>query len=92
MESFMMIASNIPRVEEMLSQGASVSDLINGDDPDISTCAALYFDTDRANAPTFLAGDGFYVWNSNGRHRVLAARAMDYSFPARIVGRITRRG
>lgn len=91
MESFMEIAANIPRVQAMLDEGATVSELINGDDPDLSTCAALYFDTNRANAPTLVAGDGFYIFNGNGRHRILAARAMGYSFPISITGRITRR-
>ena len=84
MASFMEIASHIPEVKRELAKGRSLESI--DQDPILGQCAALYFHPEYANAPTLVKGDGYYEWNSNGRHRILAARALGYTFPMRIEG------
>jgi len=86
MESFIEIALHIPEVKEKLSQGYKIEDLRN--DPTLGSCVSIYFDPDSPSAPTLYKGDGFYEFVANGRHRILAARYLGYSFPMRVVGEI----
>lgn len=88
-ESFVEIASHIPEVREQLNRGVPLNKLL--EDERLGACASLYFDPLRSNAPTLLQGDGFYVFQSNGRHRVLAAKELGYSFPMRITGRLIKK-
>lgn len=82
MQDFMDIASHIPDVNEQLKNGRSLDDLLMDDV--LGKCAAIYF----ADAPTVYKGDGFYEFSSNGRHRILAARALGLSIPVVIAGEI----
>lgn len=82
MQDFMDIASHIPDVNEQLRNGRSLDDLLMDDV--LGKCAAIYF----ADAPTVYKGDGFYEFSSNGRHRILAARALGLSIPVVIAGEI----
>lgn len=89
MQSFVEIASHIPEVKSKLLMGYRLKDLEN--DPILGSCVNIYFDPERANAPTLLKGDGFYEFVGNGRHRILAARYLGYSFPIRVVGEIVKK-
>lgn len=89
MDTFIEIASHIPEVKERLSQGYKIEDLKN--DPTLGSCASIYFDPDSPSAPTLYKGDGFYEFVGNGRHRILAARYLGYSFPMRVVGEIVNK-
>lgn len=86
MDSFLAIASHIPEVREQLRSGADINDLLQ--DPRLGSCAAIYFCPNSPSAPTVTKGNGFYVFGSNGRHRILAARHFGYSFPMRVTGQI----
>lgn len=89
METFIEIASHIPEVKEKLSQGYRIDDL--REDPVLGKCVGIYFDPDSPSAPTLYKGDGFYEFAGNGRHRILAARFLGYSFPMRVVGEIVEK-
>lgn len=82
MQDFMDIASHIPDVNEQLRNGRSLDDLLMDDV--LGKCAAIYY----ADAPTVYKGDGFYEFSRNGRHRILAARALGLSIPVVIAGEI----
>lgn len=86
MDTFIEIASYIPEVKEKLLQGYKIDVL--REDPVLGKCASIYFDPDSPSAPTLYKGDGFYEFVGNGRHRILAARYLGYSFPMRVVGEI----
>lgn len=88
-ESFVEIASHIPEVQEKLDAGSSLDQLLA--DPDLGPCAGIYFNPNHGNAPTLLEGDGFYVFQSNGRHRILAAKELGYSFPIRVIGKLVKK-
>lgn len=89
MDSFLEVASHIPEVKSRLDAGADLSSLM--EDPVLGTCAGVYFNPDSATAPTLVKGDGFYEFQSNGRHRIIAAQKLGYSFPIRVVGEIVRK-
>ncbi len=80
-ESFQEIASHIPEVREKLAAGATLDDL-DADDK-LSKCANIYF----RNKPQVVERDGYYEFDSNGRHRILAARALGYDIPVSVVGK-----
>lgn len=86
MDTFLEIARYIPEVERELKQGHSLLALLK--DPCLGPCAAIYFDTRRPDALDLIDCGGFYWFQSNGRHRVLAARALGYAIPARIRGHL----
>ena len=88
-ESFMEIASHIPDVSARLKEGASIDELSL--DPVLGSCTNIYFRQGGTGMPTVYEGDGFYEFVGNGRHRVLAARAMGYSIPVRIIGHICKK-
>lgn len=85
-DSFVEIAKKIPLVQAKLNSGVSLNELF--DDPELGTCASIYFDVNSPSAVRVLKGDGFYEFESNGRHRVLAARALGYAIPVVVVGTI----
>lgn len=90
-ESFKEIAALIPEVQAQLAAGRSLSDLI--EDPRLGRCASIYFDP--SNMPEVIECDGYYEFQSNGRHRILAAREMGYDMPVKVIGtrkRITADG
>ena len=79
-ESFQEIASYIPEVKEKLAGGATLQEL--NEDPKLSSCANVYF----INKPKVIENNGYYEFDSNGRHRILAARALGYDIPVEVVG------
>jgi len=81
-EFFIETASHIPAVKAALESGRSLSDIKN--DPTIGTCASLYFDP--AIIPRVEKVRGFYTFDGDGRHRILAARELGYDIPVRVVG------
>lgn len=90
-ESFKEIAALIPEVQAQLAGGRSLDDLI--EDPRLGKCASIYFDP--SNIPEVIECDGYYEFQSNGRHRILAAREMGYDMPVKVIGsrkRITADG
>lgn len=88
-ESFMKIASYIPKVKELLDRGISFQEICNH--PELGECASIYFDTNSLAAVRVLKGDGFYEFQSNGRHRILAARDFGISIPVIVVGEIVKK-
>lgn len=81
-ESFKEVASHIPEVKNELEKGRSLFDLEN--DPVLGPCASIYFDPQ--NMIQVIKCDGYYEFQSNGRHRVLAARDAGYDIPVKIIG------
>ena len=81
-EFFVETASHIPEVQAALDSGKSLSDI--KEDPVIGTCASIYFDP--ANIPRVEKTGGYYTFDGDGRHRILAARELGYSIPVRVVG------
>lgn len=79
-ESFKQIASHIPEVRRRLDAGEPLTDI--QEDPDIGECASIYF----ANKPKVYECDGYYEFDSNGRHRILAARELGYDIPVEVIG------
>lgn len=89
-ESFVEIASFIPDVKAKLNAGATIDELMMDDK--LSACVGIYFRPDSGSSPTVLElDDGVYVFQSNGRHRILAARELGYSFPVKVIGKIVRK-
>ena len=88
MQTFIEIAALIPEVKRKLQQGYRLDDLAN--DAQLAKCVSVYFNPDSPDAPTLYKGDGFYAFSTNGRHRILAARVLGYSFPMRIVGEVKK--
>ena len=80
-ESFREIAARIPEVRARLASGESLDSLVQ--DPELSRCAGIYF-RDR---PRVVESDGYYEFDSNGRHRILAARELGYDIPVDVIGR-----
>lgn len=81
-ESFKEVASHISEVKSELDKGRSLFDLEN--DPVLGPCASIYFDPQ--NMVQVIKCDGYYEFQSNGRHRVLAAREAGYDIPVKIIG------
>ncbi len=81
-ESFKEVASHIPEVKSELAKGRSLVDLEN--DPVLGPCASVYFDPE--NMVKVIKCEGYYEFQGNGRHRILAARAAGYDIPVKIVG------
>ena len=80
-ESFQEIAGHIPEVREQLEAGATLDDL--EDNPALAECAGIYF----RNKPEVTERNGYYEFNGNGRHRIMAARSLGIDIPVRIVGK-----
>ena len=81
-EFFMETASHIPEVRSALDSGKSLDELIN--DPVLGKCASVYFNPE--NIPRVEKWDGFYTFDGDGRHRILAARELGCEIPVRITG------
>lgn len=84
LDSFKDVASHIPDVREQLAAGKSMDELLA--DPELSECAGIYF----AYKPKVIENDGYYEFDSNGRHRILAAREAGYDIPVEVIGRSNR--
>lgn len=85
-ETFLAIAEYIPDVETAFKRGRNLKSLLA--DPVLGTCAAIYFDTRQPDALSLVDCGDFYWFQSNGRHRVLAARMLGHRIPAKITGRL----
>lgn len=81
LDSFKDTAAMIPTVREKLDSGTTMDELL--EDSQLSECASLYFE----NKPEVVEGDGFFEFNSNGRHRILAAREVGCDIPVKVIGR-----
>lgn len=81
-ESFKEIASHIPEVKSQLDAGKALSEIRSN--PDLEKCVSIFFDP--SNIPHVIKNDGYYEFDSNGRHRILAARELGYDIPVRIIG------
>lgn len=85
-ETFEGISSQIPEVRSLYENGNSLQ-AIREMRPGLSDCIGIYFE----GAPSVSALENYYVFNSNGRHRILAAYAADEIIPVRVSGSIHRR-
>ncbi len=81
-DSFVEIASHIPEVNELLQSGLTLDEI--RENPSLERCADLYFDP--SNIPTVVQSNGYYEFDTNGRHRILAAREAGYSIPVKVIG------
>lgn len=84
-ESFQQVARCIPEVRRRLASGATLSEIES--DPQLSACVGIYF----RNMPQVIKCDGYYEFTGNGRHRILAARALGYTIPVKVIGERTRK-
>ena len=84
-ESFEKIAANIPEVRDRLTAGEPLSVLM--EDPRLGRCASIYFHPD--SMPEVIKCGDYYEFQSNGRHRILAARNMGYDIPVKVIGERT---
>lgn len=81
-ESFVEIASHIPEVNYLRKAGMSLDEIRKT--PSLERCVDIYFEP--SNIPRVIQSNGYYEFDSNGRHRILAAREAGYDIPVRIVG------
>ena len=83
-ESFREIASHIPEISSLLDRGTPIEEIQNN--PELEACANIYF----VNKPRVIEHDGYYEFDSNGRHRILAARDLGYDIPVEVIGKRNR--
>lgn len=88
-ESFKEIAKNIPEVKSRLESGDSLDKLLS--DGKLGKCTSIYFDFSQSNGVRVTQGDGFYALEANGRHRVLAAKALGFDIPVFITRKIVKK-
>lgn len=81
-DSFVEIAKNIPRVQRLLDDGYSLDRI--REYPELEKCVNIYFEP--SSIPTVVQCNGYYEFDINGRHRILAAREAGYDIPVKIVG------
>ncbi|MBT9653998.1 hypothetical protein GPK60_13395 [Ruminococcus sp. MCC718] len=81
-ESFLEIASHIPEVENLLQTGLSLDEI--RENHSLEKCVNIYFEP--SNIPKVIQSHGYYEFETNGRHRILAAREAGYNIPVKIVG------
>ncbi len=79
---FIETASQIPAVKEALARGQSLDEIKQ--DPILGTCATLYFDP--RNMPRVEKNNGYYSFEGDGRHRIIAARELGFDIPVRVIG------
>lgn len=88
--TFRAVAGLLPAAKAVLDAGTPLSDLVR--DPWLGKCAGIYLDTSRPDALVLIKGPGFYWFQSNGRHRALAARLAGLdTIPAAVIGCITKK-
>jgi len=80
-DSFREIAVHIPEVRERMEQGTTLDEL--SEDPDLSECANIYF----KNKPQVVEHGDYYEFDTNGRHRILAARSLGMDIPVEVIGK-----
>lgn len=87
LESFAAIASQIDDVRKMLQDGKALDDLKR--DPEYGPCARLYFDTNARDFAEAYDCGNFFWFQTNGRHRLLAARLAGKKIRIKIIGTMT---
>lgn len=85
-QTFMDIAKQIPEVKQMIDSGMSLQQ-IRDSRPDLGSCVGIYFE----GAPQVSQLGEFYIFSSNGRHRELAAQAINGVIPVRITDVIVQK-
>ena len=90
--SFLETAGRIVSVRAVLDAGVPLDELLR--DPELGQCASIYFDLRRPDALNVVdVGPGEFLWfQSNGRHRVMAARLAGCRIPVKIEGRMEPAG
>ena len=85
-EDWMDTASHIPEVQSRLYNGEPLQSLL--DDDRLGRCAQAYFNPDSSKAIEVdeMPGGG-YMFNGDGRHRIIAARSFGYDIPVKVIGR-----
>ena len=85
-EDWMDTASHIPEVQSRLDGGETLQSLL--DDDRLGRCAQAYFNPDSSKAIEVdeMPGGG-YMFNGDGRHRIIAARNYGYDIPVKVIGR-----
>lgn len=84
-DSILEKARNIPVVRARLEAGESIEDLM--ENPELKGSVSSYFDK-----PLCVARCGeFYVFQSDGRHRTLAAQSIDGVIPVMVIGEYIKR-
>lgn len=81
-ERYMELASKIPEVKEQMDSGRSLEDIVT--DERLGPCAAQYFKPDNM-VKVYQYGDK-YMFDSDGRHRVMAAQELGYEIPINLRG------
>lgn len=81
-KSFEEIARNIPEVQSRLKNGETLENLLQ--DPKVGMCTAIYFHPDKM--PKVIKCGDYYEFQTNGRHRILAARNVGCDIPVKIIG------
>lgn len=84
-DSFLGIASHIPDVKGELEKGKSIDDI--KEDPVLGSCAQQYFSPLSSEQVRVVKCGDFYLFDGNGRHRILAAKHFGYSFPIHVTGK-----
>ena len=82
-ERYMEMASHIPEVRSRLEAGETLEQIHAGGSESMKACTVHYFGSDMVQVKR---ADGYYSFNSDGRHRVLAARELGYEIPVRVTG------
>ena len=77
------LAENIPEVMQRMKTGEPIESISK--DPQIGATARLYFHPD--NMVKVYEYKGTYIFDSDGRHRVLAAQRMGVDLPVKVIGR-----
>ena len=79
-EDYMSLAENLPEVNERISNGESLESLQNN--PELKDCANAYYGPDKM-VKVNATEDG-YEFNSDGRHRVMAAQEAGCEIPVEV--------
>ena len=82
-ERYMEMASHIPEVQGRLAAGETLEQIRSGGSESLKACATYYFGSEMVKVTR---ADGYYSFNGDGRHRVLAARELGYEIPVRVTG------
>lgn len=85
-ETFKEITKMIPKVNEQLNSGKTINDL--SFDPELSACITNYF----VKKPKVYEHEGFYEFDHDGRHRILAARELGYNIRVDVIGKYVKKG
>ena len=79
---FIKTASNIPIIQSELSKGKSLEEIRQN--PSLQKCVDLFFNP--KNIIRVTNGDGYYRFDSDGRHRIIAARELGFNIPVKVIG------